>query len=115
MSSDSAEIESSRAFSLMMLASTYQAEAMPATSQVDTSGVRNRGWMRASACGRACRRAIDSPVRDAGMIVVWVDARAEVATASSRTQFQPPSTSVPSTAKIWSGSSSYSVRKSGPA
>ncbi len=50
--------------------------------------------MWASLCGSAARRAIDSPVRDAGMIVVWVDARAEVATDSSSTQSQPPSTSL---------------------
>ena len=96
MSSDSAESESSRAFSLMMSASTYQPAAMTATSQVETSGVRNRGWIRAEPARQRGRRAIDSPVRDAGMIVVWVDASAEVATDSRRTQSQPPSTSVPS-------------------
>ncbi len=49
------------------------------------------------------------------MIVVWVDARAEVATDSSSTQSQPPSTSWPSTAKICSAWSSFSVRNSVPA
>ncbi len=32
-------------------------------------------------------------MRDAGMIVVWVEAMAAVATAKSSTQSQPPSTS----------------------
>jgi hypothetical protein len=36
---------------------------------------------------------MDRPVRDAGMIVVCVDAIAEVATANSRIQSQPPSVS----------------------
>jgi len=36
---------------------------------------------------------MDSPVREAGMIVVWVEAIADVATANSSTQSQPPSTS----------------------
>ena len=88
---------------------------MTATVQVDTSGVRNRGWMWASALGSACRRAIDSPVRDAGMIVVWVEAIAEVETASSTTHDQPPITSSASTPKIASSSSAFSVRKSTPA
>ena len=55
---------------------------MPATHQVETSGVRNRGWMWPNVVRAArARRAIDSAVRDAGMIVVWVEAIAEVATA----------------------------------
>ncbi len=76
--------------------------------------MRNRGWMRASDCGIACRRAMDSPVRDAGRIVVCVEAIAEVATASSSTQSQPPSTSVAMVAKIVSASSSREARKSVP-
>ena len=88
---------------------------MPATSQVETSGVWKRGWIRASLRGIAARRAIDNPVREAGMIVVWVDASAEVATDSSSTQSQPPSTSWPRTAKICSAWSSFSVRNSVPA
>ena len=58
--------------------------------------------------GRACRRAIDRPVRDAGRIVVCVEAIAAVATASSTTQSQPPMTSVDSSAKIASSSSAFS-------
>ena len=37
--------ESTAAFSLIRLISTYQPMAMAATSQVDTSGVRNPGWI----------------------------------------------------------------------
>ena len=66
--------------------------AMPATHQVLTSGVWCRGWIWPKRAGSACRRAMDRPVRDAGMIVVWVEAIAEVATANSTTQSQPPST-----------------------
>ena len=84
--------------------------AMTATVQVETSGVRNRGWMWPSDLGIACRRAIDSPVRDAGMIVVWVEAIAEVDTASSTTHDQPPITWSASVAKIASSSSAFSVR-----
>ena len=65
--------------------------------------------------GSAARRAIDRPVRDAGRIVVWVDAIAAVATASRTTQSQPPITSVDSSAKIASSSSALSARWSVPA
>ena len=93
----------------------YQAMAIAATVQVDTSGVRKRGWMCASLCGIAARRAIDSPVRDAGMIVVWVEASAEVDTDSSSTQSQPPRTCSPSSAKIDSSSPALSARNVVPA
>jgi hypothetical protein len=53
---------------------------------------------------------IDNPVRDAGMMVVWVDAIAEVDTASSTTHDQPPITSSASPAKIASSSSAFSTR-----
>ena len=89
--------------------------AMPATHQVETSGVRYRGWMCAKLAGIACRRAIDRPVRDAGMIVVWVEAIADVVTASSTIQSQPPMMSVASSPKMNSSSSAFSVRKSVPA
>ena len=55
------------------------------------------------------------PVREAGMIVVWVEAIAEVATANSTTQSQPPSTSVESSAKMNSSSSLLSARNAVPA
>ena len=89
--------------------------AIAATVQVDTSGVRKRGWMWPSVLGIACRRAIDSPVRDAGMMVVWVEAIAEVETASSTTHDQPPITWSARMPKMASSSSALSVRKSTPA
>ena len=89
---------------------TYQAIAMPATHQVLTSGVRMRGWMLAEALGRAYLRAIDSAVRDAGMIVVWVEAIADVATENSTSQDQPPITSSARKAKTNSSSSALSGR-----
>ena len=49
------------------------------------------------------------------MIVVWVEASAEVVTASSTIQSQPPMTSVASTAKMASSSSAFSARKLVPA
>ena len=93
----------------------YQTIAMTATVQVETSGVRNRGWMCPRALGIACRRAIDSPVRDAGMMVVWVEAIAEVDTASRTTHDQPPITWSARMPKIASSSSAFSARKSTPA
>ena len=59
--------------------------------------------------GSACRRAIDSPVRDAGMIVVCVEAIADVATAKSTTQSQPPITCEAISAKTNSSSPALSV------
>ena len=88
---------------------------MMPTHQVETSGVRWLGEMCANRRGSACRRAIDRPVRDAGRIVVWVEAIAAVATASRTTQSQPPMTSVDSSAKIASSSSAFSDRYSVPA
>ena len=88
---------------------------MAATSHVDTSGVRCRGSMWASFAGSACRRAIDRAVRDAGMIVVWVDAMADVATDSSSTQSQPPRTSVARSEKRNSSESALSVSHCVPA
>ncbi len=89
--------------------------AMPATHHVLTSGVRKRWWMCASGGGSACRRAMDRAVREAGMIVVWVEASAEVQTARSTTQSQPPMTSWASTAKMASSSAAFSARKTVPA
>ena len=50
---------------------------MTATHQVLTSGVRWVRWMLPKRWGSACRRAIERPVRDAGMIVVCVEAMAD--------------------------------------
>src|SRR3712207_1632374 len=108
MSSDSAVIESNSAFSLSRLTPTNQTLAMPPTHQVDTSGVRWRGEMWPRRRGNACRRAMDSPVRDAGRIVVCVEAMAAVATARRTTQSQSPITSVESRANIVSSSSARS-------
>src|SRR5918998_1942787 len=104
MSSDRAVIESNSAFSDTALTPRYQATAIPATHQVETSGVRWRGETDPNRAGSAARRAIDNPVRDAGMIVVWVEAIAEVATASSTTQSQPPRTCSDSRANTTSSS-----------
>ncbi len=49
------------------------------------------------------------------MIVVWVEAIAEVHTASSSTQSQPPRTSPASWAKMNSSSPALSARNAGPA
>ncbi len=67
-----------------------------------------------NVCGRARRRAIDNAVRDAGMIVVCVDAIADVVTEKSRIQSQAPSTSVAISPKMNSSSSAFSVRNSVP-
>ena len=56
-----------------------------------------------------------SPVREAGMIVVCVEAIAEVATEKSTTQSQPPITSVASSAKMNSSSALLSARNAVPA
>ena len=77
--------------------------------------MRQRGETAANRRGSAARRAIDSPVRDAGMIVVCVEAIAEVATASSTTQSQPPSASVASSARTASSSSALPASQSVPA
>ncbi len=79
-------MESNSAFSLSRLTTTNQTLAMLATHQVETSGVRYRGAMCANRRGSACRRAIDRPVRDAGRIVVWVEA---IADGGHREQHHP--------------------------
>src|ERR687885_784061 len=114
MSSESAVIESNSAFSDSALTPRYQATAMPATHQVETSGVRWRGEIDPNRAGSAARRAIDSAVRDAGMIVVWVEAIAEVATASSTTQSQPRTRS-DSSANTASSSSAFAASQLVPA
>src|SRR3712207_4539557 len=115
MSSDSPVIESYSAFSLISPTTTYQATPTAATHQVETSGVRWVAEIDANRAGSAARRAIDRPVRDAGMIVVWVEAIAEVATASSTTQSQPPSTCADSSAKTASSSPAFSASQAVPA
>ncbi len=95
--------------------SRYQTVAVPATHQVLTAGVRNRGWISPKRLGRACRRAMDSAVREAGMIVVWVEASAEVATATRTIQSQPPRASWAREAKTASSSSACAARKPVPA
>src|SRR5690349_5672659 len=110
MSSDNAVSESNSAFSDSRLTTTYQTMAMTATVQVETSGVRKRGWMWANDRGMACRRAIDRPVRDAGMIVVWVEAMADVATASSSTHDHRPIALSASEPKMASSSLAFSAR-----
>ena len=77
--------------------------------------MRNRGCTRPSAAGYAPWRAIESVVRDAGRIVVWVEASAEVMIASTTIQSEPlPSTSVAIAPKR-PASSSYSAISSSPA
>ncbi len=58
---------------------------------------------------------MDRAVREAGMIVVWVEASADVQTARSTTQSQPPITSCARTAKMASSSPAFSARKAVPA
>jgi hypothetical protein len=71
--------------------------------------------MRPKYEGIACRRAMDRPVREAGMIVVCGEATAEVATEASTTQLQPPMTSPESVAKTNSSSPALSVSQAVPA
>ena len=52
--------------------------------QVDTVGVRKRGWILPITPGIAPHLAIDSVVRAVGRIVVCVEAAAEVSTATIR-------------------------------
>jgi hypothetical protein len=71
--------------------------------------------MRARAAGSASARAIENVVREAGMIVVCVDAIADVTMARMTILSQGvPSTSAPRRAKMPS-SSSYSAKRSSPA
>ena len=65
--------------------------------------------------GSAPRRAMLRPVREAGMIVVWVEAIAEVATESITTHAHGPMVSLASTWKIASSSSAFSARNASPA
>ena len=82
---------------------------------VENQGVRKRGETAAKIRGSALRRPMENEVREDGMIVVCVDAIAEVAIARiTSLSHGEPSTSAPSTAKIAS-SSSYSASVSSPA
>src|SRR5918995_6694774 len=80
---DSAESVSNRKFSERKLSGTYQTVARAPTTMVETCGVRKRGCVAPRAAGIAPARAIESTVREAGRMVVWVEARAEVRTAST--------------------------------
>src|SRR3954449_9070834 len=115
MSSDSPVIESYSAFSLSSPTTTYQVMPTAATHQVETSGVRYVAEIEANRRGSAPRRAMDSPVREAGMIVVWVEATAELATAISTTQSQPPSVCEDSSANTASSWSAFSASQPVPA
>ena len=67
--------------------------------------------MRPSAAGIAFARAIESVVREAGRIVVCVDASADVSTAITTTWSSgEPSTSPASAEKIESSSSNSAIR-----
>ena len=67
--------------------------------------------MRASGAGIAPARAIESVVREAGRIVVWVEASADVSTAITTIRSSgEPSTSSPSVEKIASSSSNSAIR-----
>ncbi len=93
----------------------YQTAAIAPIAIVETCGVRKRGCTRPNASGNAPWRAIDSDVRDAGRIVVCVDASAEVRMASTTIQDRPvPSTSSATTPNS-AVSSSYSAIRSRPA
>ena len=103
------------AFSERMFSGTYQAIESPAITAVENQGVRKRGETAAKMRGNARWRPIEKDVREDGMIVVCVDAIAEVAIARMTSlSHGEPSTSAPSTAKIAS-SSSYSPSVSRPA
>ena len=69
--------------------------------------------MAARAAGIAFARAIESVVREAGRIVVCVEASAEVSTAITTIwSHGVPSTSVASVEKIVSSSSNSAIRSS---
>ena len=98
-----------------MFSGTYHAIASPAITEVESQGVRKRGCTAANACGSALWRPIENDVREEGMIVVCVDAMADVTMARiTSLSHGEPSTSAPSAAKIAS-SSSYSASVSRPA
>ncbi len=74
-----------------------------------------RGWTAANLRGNALWRPIENDVREDGMIVVWVDATADVTIARiTSLSHGEPRTSAPRNAKIAS-SSSYSASVSSPA
>ena len=68
---------------MISLPGTYQAIASTPIATVEKTGVKNRFETSPKAVGIASWRAIDSEVRAAGRIVVWVEASAETTTASS--------------------------------
>ena len=76
------------------MSAPYQTAAITPIVIVETCGVRKRGCTLPKTAGNAPWRAIESDVREAGMIVVWVEDRPEVMIASSTSQLRPlPSTS----------------------
>src|ERR1700747_1199041 len=90
----------------------YSATEATPTTTVDTVGVRYRGLILANCGGSARWAAMDSVVRAAGKIVVWVDAAAELSTIKiSSLDKTVPSPEVPkialpvadSTSNWWSG------------
>ena len=98
-----------------MLSGTYHAIARPAITAVENQGVWKRGWIAAKMRGNALWRPMENDVREDGMIVVCVDATADVRIARiTSLSHGDPSTSAPSAAKIAS-SSSYSASVSSPA
>ena len=68
---------------MISLPGTYQAIASTPIAIVEKTGVRNRFETSPKASGIASCRAIESEVRAAGRIVVWVEASAETTIASS--------------------------------
>ncbi len=107
--------ESNRKFCETVLSTPYQTAAITPIAIVETCGVRYRGWTRPSGSGNAPWRAMDSDVRDAGRIVVCVEASADVTIASTTIQLS----SVPSTSSAIApkmpGSSTNSFTRSSPA
>ena len=69
-------------FSLRIVSPTYQTIEMTPMRIVAMCGVLKRGCTSPSFFGSAPQRLIDRTVRAVGRIVVWVDADAEVSTAS---------------------------------
>ena len=104
---------SKRKFSESVLTTAYQAMASAPITHVEIAGVRKRGWIRPSTAGIAPERAIERTVREAGRIVVCVDASAEVSTARTMSWSSgEPSTSVARVEKIASSSSNSAIRSS---
>ena len=98
-----------------MFTGTYHAIASAPISHVETCGVRKRLCTRPRTLGNADWLAIDNVVRDEGMIVVWVEAIAEVMIARTTSLSRPPGRTSSAIVLKIDSSSSNSASSSSPA